>query len=236
VELDIGARLGGQPLDPAYPVDVSLRAWIWVAAVGLASFVAIVAMQGVLLIPSFDPGHQQISEYVHSPAGAVMVVGFLCWALSLAVLVGLIARVDCGDRLAHPQAGALLLAAVAVVVLAIFPTDRGTAIPGVVTHASLTGQIHDAASAATAVGIFVAALVGAARRGGPVRALSLALVGIGIAASIVLLALGDPLPGGRQRVLVAVGCLWQAAWLLEMRLDVTPTSAGSSAGSRCSTS
>ncbi len=208
---------------------MSLRAWIWVAVVGLVIFVAVVATQGGLLAPSFDPGRQEISEYVHSPAGAAMVVGFLCWALSLAVLASLIAHVywtpGGGDWPACLQAGALLLAAVAVVVLAIFPTDRGVEIPGVVTHATLTGQIHDAAAASATVGILTAALIGAVRRGGSIRVLGLTLVGIGIASSVVLLAMGDPLPGVRQRALVAVGCLWQAAWLFEVSRDVAPTSA-----------
>ena len=206
----------------------SLRAWTWVGVIGLAVFVTVVAAQGVLLVPGFDPGHQEISEYVHSPAGAAMEVGFLCWALSLAALARLTARIDWsagGDRLACCQAGALLFAAVAVIVLAIFPTDRGAEVPGVVTHGSLAGQIHDAASASTTLGILVAVLIGAARRGGPIRALSLALLGIAIVSGTVLLVIGDPLPGGRQRALVAAGCLWQAAWLLEMRRDVIPTSA-----------
>jgi hypothetical protein len=213
----------------AYPADVSLRAWNWVAAGGLATFVAVVVTQGVVLVPGFDPGHQEISEYVHSPAGAAMMVGFVCWAVSLAVLAGEIARIDRSRRegrwLVRFQVGALLLAAVAVVVLAILPTDRGVEVPGVVTHTTVAGQIHDAAAASATVGILIAVLVGAARRGGSIRVLSLALVGIGIVSSIVLLAMGDPLPGLRQRALLAAGCLWQAAWLLEVRGGAAPTSA-----------
>jgi hypothetical protein len=218
---------------------MSPRLWTWLSAVGLLLFVAIVAMQGAG-VAGFDPAQQQISEYVHSSASAVMVVGFLAWSLSLLILAGL-TQASARDHREEDwpinlQAGALVVAAVGAFLLACFPTDRGVAVPGVVTHASATGQIHDAASALCAASILVAALVGAMRCSGSIRALTAALIATGLASSVVLLAIGDPVPGIRQRVLVAAGCLWQATWLWKLRTEAVATSPRSSADSRCNTS
>jgi Protein of unknown function (DUF998) len=219
--------------------DMSARAWIWVSATGLLIFVAIVATQGIV-VAGFDPSRQEISEYVHSSAGAEMVVGFLAWSLSLLALAGLTAVIARdrgeGNRLTYLQIGALLSAAAGVVVLACFPTDRGAEVPGVVTHITASGQVHNAASALATISIFVAALTGAVRRGGSIRVLTLGLLATGILSSVVLLAVGDPLPGIRQRALVAVGCLWQAVWLVSASREASPTLPRSNADSRCSTS
>jgi hypothetical protein len=215
-----------------------IRAWIQISAAGLLVFAVTVATQGIV-VGGFDPAEQTISEYVHS-AGATIVVGFLAWSISLLALAGLTFAVARGcsgrDRLTWLQAGALLGAAVGVALLALFPTDRGAEVPGAVTHTTVAGQVHDAASALVAVGILVAAVIGAVRYDGSIRALSLSLVAIGAASSVAMLAIGDPLPGVRQRVLVAAGCLWQAVCLLRLRAEAAATSPRSSAGSRCSTS
>jgi hypothetical protein len=121
-------------------------------------------------------------------------------------------------------------------VLACFSTDRGAEAPGLVAHTTSAGQVHDGASAFTALGILVAALLGAVRRSGWIRVLTSVLVAIGLISSLALLAAGDPLAGIRQRALLATACLWQAAWLLALRLEETATSPRSSADSRCSTS
>lgn len=215
------------------------RVLFWVSAAGLSALVAIVAVQGVV-VPGFDPGEQRVSEFAHSPAAALLVVGLLAWSLSLLSLAGLtlaVARSRGGpDRLACVQTAALLTAAASIALLAFFPTDRGEEIAAVVSHTTAVGRVHDAASGLAAVGLLAAALVGAVRRNGWVRVVTLALLAAGIASTVILLAAGDPLPGLRQRLLLAVGCLWQVAWLLELRGEAVATSPRSSAGSRCSTS
>jgi hypothetical protein len=217
---------------------MSVRAWIWVSAAGLLLFLAIVSTQGVGV--DFDPSRQQVSEYVHTSVGALLPIGLFAWSLSLLTLAGLTLMAardrDEAGRLAHIQSGALLGAAIGVAVLACFPTDRGVEAPGVIAHATTAGQVHDGASAFSAVCILVAALLGAVRRSGWLRVLTPALVAIGLISSVALLIAGDPVSGIRQRALVAVACLWQAAWLLALRLEETATSPRSSVDSRCSTS
>jgi Protein of unknown function (DUF998) len=231
--------VSGAMVSRHYPTKMPIRAWTQISAAGLLIFVAIAATQGIVA-PGFDPVRQAISEYAHSSAGAAIVVGFLAWSVSLLALAALTFTITQSrgeaDRLTHLQTGALLSAAVGIALLAPFPTDRGAEVPAVVTHVTVAGQVHDTASAMATIGLFVAALTGAVRNGGSIRVLTLTLVAIGVASSVAQLAVGDPLPGIRQRVLVAAGCLWQAAWLLELRAKAANTSPRSSAGSRCSTS
>jgi hypothetical protein len=190
--------------------------WIVVAISGLTAFVAIVATQGLLPAASFDPVHQTISEYAHTSAGALTAVGFIAWALSWTALAGP-GSAPSPDRsspqLLTLQRIAFAGAAIGLILVACFPTDRGLVEPGVVLSATTEGRIHDAASALVTVGILVAALTGAVLVGGRVRALTLLLMSIAFATDVLMLALGDPLPGIRQRVLVTAGCLWQALWI-----------------------
>jgi hypothetical protein len=190
--------------------------WITVASSGLAAFVVIVATQGLLPGASFDPVHQQISEYAHTSAGALMAVGFLAWALSWAVLAGPASALPPGGspgRLLSVQRIAFATTTIGLVLVTCFATDRGLVQPEVIIHSTTGGGIHDAASALVAAGILVAALTGAALIGGRFRTLTLLLMSIVVAADVLMLALGDPLPGIRQRILVIASCLWQALWL-----------------------
>lgn len=190
--------------------------WIAVAGSGLAAFVVIVATQGLLPGASFDPAHQTISEYAHTSAGTLMAVGFLAWALSWAVLAGPGAALPTGRfprRLLSVQRIAFAATAIGLVLVTCFATDRGLVQPGVIVNSTTEGGIHDAASALVTAGILVAALTGAALVGGRVRALTLLLMSIAVAADVLMLVLGDPLPGIRQRILVIASCLWQALWL-----------------------
>lgn len=191
------------------------RAWIIVSSGGLATFVLIVATQGLLPGASFDPAHQTISEYAHTSAGTLMVIAFIAWGLSWAVLAGTGLTQYPDSRppwLLTLQRIAFAGTAIGLALIASFATDRGLVEPGVVLHATTAGRIHDAASALVTVGIPVAALAGAALAGGRVRILTLLLMAI-VAVDVLMLALGDPLPGIRQRILVTAGCLWQALWL-----------------------
>ncbi len=190
--------------------------WITVAGSGLAAFVVIVATQGLLPGASFDPVHQQISEYAHTPAGALMAVGFLAWALSWAVLAGPGSALPPGSsprRLLSGQRIAFATTAIGLVLVTCFATDRGLVQPGVIVHSTTGGEIHDTASALVTAGILVAALTGAALVGGRVRTLTLLLMSIAVAVDVLMLTLGDPLPGIRQRILVIASCLWQGLWL-----------------------
>lgn len=194
-----------------------------IAAAGLAAFAVVVITQGLVPRVSFDPLHQTISEYTHTPAGALMPVGFLAWAVSWAVLAGPATPSGGGStaRLSMLQRAAFAGAAVGLVSVACFATDRGLAEPGVVGHTTTEGGIHDAASALVTVSILVAALTGAALRGGRVKALTLLLLSAVCVADVLMLALGDPLPGVRQRILVVAGCLWQALWLAGLWANAT---------------
>lgn len=214
------------------------RGLIWTSAASLSIFLAVVASQGIW-VAGFDPARQQVSEYVHTSAGTVMVLGFLSWAVSLLALAGAtfaLRRDEAVSWLAYLQAGALLCAALGVVLLACFPTDRGAEIPGVVTGATSAGEIHDLASALVTASIFAAALAGAVRMPSSLRTLTLSLVLIAIGSSVIFLAIGDPVPGIRQRALLGAGCAWQIAWLWTSYRLATSTSPRSSLNSRCSTS
>lgn len=217
---------------------MGLRALIWTSAAGLSIFVAIVAMQGIGPA-GFDPARQQVSEYVHTSAGAVMVLSFLAWAVSLLALAGVTVALDRAKAVSWPaylQAGALLCAALGVILLGCFPTDRGAEIPGAITHATPAGEVHDLASALTTVSILLAAVVSAVRCRGSLRALTLGLLVVAIFSTVVLLAIGDPLPGIRQRLLLGTACLWQGALLWAWYRVLVSTSPRSSPDSRCSTS
>lgn len=209
-----------------------------VAAAGLAIFVAAVLAQHAIE-PSFGVSGRTISEFAHGEAGWLITVGFLAWAVSLASLGTLLLRRDPrpGGR-SRLEGAALLAAALGVLLVACFPTDRGAVVPAEVVQATAAGRLHDAGSALAALSLLVAALAGAVGAPGRQRALTIALLAIGAAGSAALLVAGDPAPGLRQRLLVLLACLWQAAQILAaVRAPAgAPTSPRSSAGSRCNTS
>jgi hypothetical protein len=193
----------------------------------------IVAVQP-LLEPSYDPLRQGVSEFVHGSAGAVMLIAFVSWALSLALLGGLISGApDRGSRGWSRLESAALFAAVAGLgLVTCFITDRGAEVAGVVTQRTTVGRLHDAGSALITLGIFVAVLADALRERDP--RLAGTVIVASILSSAVLFALGDPLPGLRQRCLIATACLWQAVVLWRIWPPFA-TSDRSSEGSRCST-
>ena len=213
----------------------------WISAMGLLVFIVAMTVQHAL-VPNADPAKRMLSEYVHSATGALTVIGFLAWSVSLAALARLTAAsrpLHGEDLLARLQVAALVVTAAGLLLVGCFPTDRGAETPGAVIHATTTGHIHDAASALVTGGILVAAGIGAARYPGRNRVLTVVLLLIAAASSVCLLALGDPAPGLRQRLLVGIGCLWQVVWLVELHIhliDEQATSPQSSVDSRCSTS
>lgn len=200
---------------------MSYRARIALAAGALAVFLFVVATQGVLFVPSYNPAQQQISEYVHTPAGALMTIGFLAWAASWATLAGLppspsSEATGTRRRIAAVQRTAFIAAGVGLALAACFATDRGIVEPGVVVHPTAVGHVHDVASALATISIVVAVVCGAVARGGKIGVVSLLLVGSALTADAVLLGIGDPAPGARQRILVAAGCCWQTIWLVAL--------------------
>jgi Protein of unknown function (DUF998) len=213
---------------------VSRHGGIVASAYGLAAFLVVVAVQP-LLEPSYDPLRQGISEFVHTGAGGLDLFGFLSWAFSLAILAGIVAtapRERGRGRAREAEAAGLGAAAVGLLLVACFATDRGAEAAGEVTHATAAGRIHDLGSALVAAGVLLAVLAEGGR-GADCR-LALATIAAAALSSAVLFALGDPLPGLRQRCLVTCACAWQAVVL--RRLWREPTSGRSSGDSRCSTS
>ena len=177
-----------------------------VALTCLAGFVVAVLAQH-LLAPELTPDVHTISEYVNADAGPLMVGGFVAWAASMAATARLVRR---GARLV---AWLLAVAAVGMLLTACFATQTSAGVlpPGI--ERTTGGRVHDLASGIATLAL-LGALVTTALRGEWVawfRGLSRAVLAVAVIASAVLLAIGDPVDGIRQRILVAAACVWQAA-------------------------
>lgn len=169
---------------------------------GLAGFLGLVALLHLLRADDLPPADHFISEYARGDLAWVMVLAFLCWAASLALLA----------RAWHGVVRwALALAAVGALGAGLFPTQTvaGELPEGVVR--TLGGRLHDWATLLIFVGLLVAALASAVvvkRRG-----FRLAVAGLAVALFAivpVLVALGIDAPGIGQRGFVLVGLAWQA--------------------------
>jgi hypothetical protein len=119
------------------------------------------------------------------------------------------------------------------VLVICFATDRGAEVAATVTHRTTPGRIHDVGSALVTASILIAVIADAFRERS--AGLTSAVIAAAVISSALLFALGDPLPGLRQRCLVACACFWQAAVLYRFWTR-SATSDRSSADSRCSTS
>jgi hypothetical protein len=214
---------------------VSKHGRIVASALLLGLFLVSVVVQS-LLEPAYDPLRQGISEFVHTGSGASALVGFLAWAGSLALLASLVARAprpSRGRRLARFETGLLLGAVFGLVLVIGFATDRGAEAAGEVTQRTGAGRVHDIGSGLVALALAAAVILDGIRA--RAIALTCSILAAAVCSSAVLFALGDPLPGLRQRCLVGCACLWQAV-VLRRLWGEAPTSGRSSAGSRCSTS
>jgi hypothetical protein len=145
-----------------------------------------------LLEPSYDPLRQQISEFVHTSAGTIVLAGFLAWGASLLFLAGVVTGVSPspGSRLLPRAEGAALVAAAfGLVLVTCFATDRGAEVAGAVTHRTTAGHIHDVGSGVVLAGILAAAVADAFRE----RSAALACIAIStaVASSALLFALGS---------------------------------------------
>ncbi len=185
-----------------------------VAIAGLVLFVAIAVAEHALA-PQLGPDRHTLSEYVNAEDGGVMIAGLVAWAISLLATAALACGARRSARAPHGQiviALLLVIAATGLLLTATFATQTSAGVlpPGVIRTTG--GRIHDLASLAATGAILGAVIVSAfvlrARRS--FRRLAFAALATSLIASAVLLSIGDPVDGIRQRVLVAVGCAWQA--------------------------
>lgn len=205
---------------------MSRQGWIIASACGLTLFLAVVLSQP-LLEPAYDPLRQGISEFVHTDAEGLALFGFLSWAFSLAILGALVRRATTLEALG------LGAAVLGLLLVTCFATDRGAEVAGEVIRPTTAGRIHDIGSGLVTAGVLLAVVADAVGRR-DLRSAAAVIVAA-VVSSAILFTLGDPLPGLRQRCLIACACVWQVFALLQL-WRVAPTLGRSSAGSRCSTS
>jgi MFS family permease len=183
------------------------------AILGVLGFLAAVIAQHAI-DPSLDPATHQVSEYVHGPAGALMMAGFVAWGISLGAS-GTLASLHLRARWV---AAALALAAIGMLITACFGTQTvdGRLPPGV----SLTwsGRLHDIGSGATTVALSAAALLSLRGTGErQFRRRTSALLIFAVCCDVALLAVGSEVSGIRERLLILTGCVWQLMFLSTMR-------------------
>jgi uncharacterized protein DUF998 len=180
---------------------------------GLALFL-LAACAEHILDPSLDPATHEISEYVHSATGGLMVLGFAGWAVSLAATAIAAGRSDGWRATKVP----LWIAAGGMVLTATFATQTsaGRLPPGVTL--TITGRLHDLGSGATSLGLFVAAAISVfcARAAPRYRQRTFLILTGAVTSDVVLLLIGPSVGGIRQRVLVALACWWQVIFLRKL--------------------
>jgi hypothetical protein len=180
------------------------------ASVLLAAFVGLVAVLHVLE-PSLTPDRHVISEYVNSDSGPLMVVALLAWSCALLLTARLVAH----SQNSTLAAGLLMVAAVAILLAAVFPTQAvGGQIPDG-EELRVPGRLHDLGSGLATVSLFAAVAVTAwAERARSVlgRLMVLLLVAA-VAVQAGLLAVGPEVGGIRQRLLILIACVAQAVLL-----------------------
>jgi hypothetical protein len=186
----------------------------------LTAFIGAVAVHHVINA-DLEPVDHVVSEYANAKAGATMTAGFLAWALSLAAMSWIALR----DRHTPPAgrwalSAFLALAALGAVLTAAFPTQAVAAVVPAGTPRTAAGRLHDLGSATATLAIVGAATVALRAVTCPawIRPVTAALLLGAVACSVVLLALDDPVPGVRQRSLLAAGCAWQGALLAALAL------------------
>jgi hypothetical protein len=188
---------------------------------GLAGFVACVALEH-MLEPALDPLEHQISEYVHTPSGPVMIAGFLLWAASL----GASAVFAWSAWRSRSLAASLALGSLGLVLSACFATQTsaGALPPG--ETLSTEGELHNLGSGLASLALLFGATVSAATAKAP-RWFQFAaglLIAVALVGSVALLAIGPSVGGLRQRLVVAAGCLWQLLLLRTLRASEDPVS------------
>lgn len=166
------------------------------------------------LAPSLDPARHEVSEYVHTDTGAVMVAGFLAWAASLGATALYIWH-RCRARL---LAALFLLASFGMVLTACFATQTSAGSLPAGTELTAPGRLHDLGSGLATLALLAAALLAAFQIQGPrsLRRGTLGLVALAVLSNGALLAVGPEVAGIRQRLVILIGCLWQFLLLREL--------------------
>jgi len=215
-----GERLSRRLLRRASAAAVRPAALI--SLLGLAAFtLAVVAMHAI--DTGLSPARHTISEYVHADAGAMMSVGFACWAASLAAaaLLVLLTRTPAGRSrpLSVTLAALLALAAAAVIVLDAFPTQTVAGVLPAGVEWTTAGRLHDVGSGVTTLALLGAAVVSLPLLSahGAYRRAVVILLTSAIAGTIAGLAIGASVGGARQRLLVAVAICWQLLLVQTLR-------------------
>jgi hypothetical protein len=174
---------------------------------GLSTFVCLTVAENIAN-PGLDPLTHEVSEYVNTPHGFVMISAFAGWAVATAALGGLLAKPR-GD---FPSALCVWAATIGLIAVASFPTQTSA---GKLPHGvalSTVGRLHDWGSATTTVALALAAVFAVKRgRHRRFRSFSALLLLLALIATGSLLLVGPSVAGLRQRILVALGCAWMLA-------------------------
>ncbi|MDQ3933067.1 MAG: DUF998 domain-containing protein [Actinomycetota bacterium] len=198
-------------------IERKLRVTAWL---GVGVFVGVVLLQHAASA-ELRPHRHVISEYANTDAGSIMGAGFVAWAVGLvatSLLVLRRTRPEPRDRAGQLLALCLMLAAAGATVTAIFETQAvGSVVPPGTTRTA-AGRLHDAGSGVLSVALLLAGVtsVHAAGFARWFRRTTIALMLVAVVVDVALLVAGDPVPGVRQRVLVAAGCGWQVALIAQL--------------------
>lgn len=146
-----------------------------------------------------------------------MTVGFAGWSLSLLAGAAVMRAAD--GRAGIPSAVMLVVAGVGLAIAAGFATETvaGQLPPG--SEPTPSGRAHDLGSGVASLALGAAALLAASAPGAVSRQrlIGAVVVGLSVVCTGALLAIGDPAPGLRQRLLVLLAVLWQIALLSTLR-------------------
>jgi len=186
------------------------------AHVALGTFVAGVLLEHVL-VSRLSPATHQISEYANDPdAGWVMTVGFVAWSVSLGC-AGLRAR-SSRSKASSAVSWLLLLASAAMLLTAAFHTQTVAGVVPVGHRLTTSGRLHDLGSGITTLALLGAAIVSAfaLREHQAFRRFVQVSIVAAVGSDAGLLLIGQSVGGIRERILVAIGCAWQATYLTLM--------------------
>lgn len=184
-----------------------------VAQVALGTFVAAVILEHVL-VSRLSPATHQISEYANDPhAGWVMTVGFAAWSVSLGCAA--LGAWSAWSKASSAVSSLLMLASAAMLVTAAFHTQTVAGVVPAGHRLTTSGRLHDLGSGVTTLALLGASITSAfSLRDHPAfRRFTLGSVVAAVVSDAGLLVIGHSVGGIRERVLVAIGCAWQAAYL-----------------------